>query len=212
MLVSPQLFGKTWYVRPDGGTRYSSKVASGQCDGKSDTPYSGKGANQHCAYNDFRYLWDDDSGGVGQGAWVIAGGDTVIVRGCKALPSQQHPSSPNCRVGWDMPTGNAPNRWCYAVGSYGCFNPPIPAGSASQHTRILGQNYAACNTGGATNPKSYQSNLTQLFGGFSVAYTLNLQNTQYVDIQCLEITTHNGVCVTAGSPAVPARLQDRSAS
>jgi hypothetical protein len=203
MLVSPQLFGKTWYVRPDGGTRYSSKVASGQCDGKTDGPYGGKGVNQHCAYNDFRYLWDDDSGGVGQGAWVIAGGDTVIVRGCKALPSQQHPSNPNCRLGWDMPTGNAPNRWCYAVGSYGCFNPPIPAGSASQHTRILGQNYAACNTGGATDPKSYVSNLTQLFGGFSLAYALNLENTQYVDIQCLEITSHNGACVTAGSPRYP---------
>ncbi len=203
MLVSAPLFGRTWYVRPDGGTRFSGKVTSGQCDGKADAPYSGKGANQHCAYNDFRYLWDDDSGGVGRGAWVIAGGDTVIVRGCKALPSQQHPSNPNCRVGWDMSTGNAPNRWCYAVGSYDCFNPPIPAGSASQHTRILGQNYAACNKGGATDPKSYQSNLTQLFGGFSVAYTLNLENTRYVDIQCLEITSHNGACVTAGSPAYP---------
>jgi hypothetical protein len=74
MMVSAPLFGKTWYVRPGGGTRYSSKVTSGQCDGRADAPYSGKGANQHCAYNDFRYLWDDDSGGVGQGAWVIAGG------------------------------------------------------------------------------------------------------------------------------------------
>jgi hypothetical protein len=202
-MVSAPLFGTTWYVRPDGGTRHSSRVTSGQCDGRTDAPYSGKGVNQHCAYSDFRYLWDDDSGGVGQGAWVIVGGDTVIVRGCKALPSQRHPSNPNCRVGWDMPTGNDPNRWCYAVGSYGCFNPPIPAGSASQHTRILGQNYAACNTGGATDPKSYQSNLTQLFGGFSVAYALNLENTQYVDIQCLEITTHNGACVTAGSPRYP---------
>jgi hypothetical protein len=203
MLVSMPLFGKTWFVRPDGGTRYSSNVTSGQCDGKTDAPYGGKGTNQHCAYNDFRYLWDDDSGGVGQGAWVIAGGDTVIVRGCKALPSQQHPSNPDCRVGWDMSTGNAPNKWCYAVGSYGCFNPPIPAGSASQHTRILGQNYAACNTGGATNPKLYESNLTQLFGGFSLAYTLNLKNTKYVDIQCLEITSHNGACILSGLPRYP---------
>jgi hypothetical protein len=144
MLASTPLFGKTWYVRPDGGTRYSSKVTSGQCDGRTDAPYSGKGANQRCAYNDFRYLWDDHSGAVGRGAWVIAGGDTVIVRGCKALPSQQHPSNPNCRVGWDMSTGNAPNRWCYGLGSYDCFNPPIPAGTPSQHTRILGKNYPAC--------------------------------------------------------------------
>src|ERR1035437_8440727 len=203
MLVSPHLFGTTWYVRPDGGTRYSSRVVSGQCDGKADAPYSSKGVNQHCAFNDFRYLWDDDSGAVGRGAWVIAGGDTVIVHGCKALPSQQHPSNPNCRLGWDMSTGNATNRWCYAVGSYDCFNPPIPAGTASRHTRILGQNYAACNPGGATNPKLYESRLTHLFGGFSLAYALNLENTSYVDIQCLEITSHNGACVTAGSPRYP---------
>jgi hypothetical protein len=203
LVVSPSLFGKTWYVRPDGGTRFSSKVTSGQCDGKTDAPYGGKGANQHCAYNDFRYLWDDDSGGVGQGAWVIEGGDTVIVRGCKALSSQQHPSNPDCRVGWDMSTGNALNRWCYAVGSYGCYSPPIPSGSASQHTRILGQNYTSCNTGGATNPKLYASNLTQIFGGFSLGYTLNLKSTSYVDIQCLEITSHNGVCTRVGAPAYP---------
>ena len=203
VMVAPPLFGRTWYVRPDGGTRYSSNVSSGQCDGKADVPYVGKGVNQHCAFNDFRYLWDDDSGLVGQGAWVIAGGDTVIVRGCKSLPSQRNPSNPNCRIGWDMPTGYAPNRWCYAVGSYDCYNPPIPSGTAAQHTRILGQNYASCNTGGATNPKLYHSNLTQLFGGFSLTYTLNLRNTRYVDIQCIEITSHNGACVTAGNPRYP---------
>lgn len=203
LLFPAQLLAATWYVRPDGGTRYSSRVSSGQCDGRSDAPYRGSGVNQHCAYNDFRYLWDDDSGGVRQGAWVIAGGDTVIIRGCKALPSQQHPSNPNCRVGWDMPTGNAPNRWCYAVGSYDCYNPPIPAGTAAQHTRILGQNYAACSAGGATNPKVYESRLTQLFGGFSLAYELNLDDTSYVDIECLEITSHNGACVTSGTPRYP---------
>jgi hypothetical protein len=204
MLGALPLFGKTWYVRPDGGTRYSNKVISGQCDGKTDAAYGGKGTNQHCAFNDFRYLWDDNSGAVGPGAWVIAGGDTVIVRGCAALPDQQHPDSPHCRVGWDKSMGSGPDsKWCYAVGSYACFNPPIPAGTASQHTRILGQNYAACNTGGATNPKLYASNLTQIFGGFSLGYTLNLKSTSYVDIQCLEITSHNGACTRVGAPAYP---------
>ncbi len=204
VLASSPLFGKTWFVRTDGGTRYSSKVTSGQCDGLSDVPYSGRGANQHCAFNDFRYLWDDNSGTVGQGAWVIAGGDTVIIRGCAALPGQQHPDNPHCRIGWDKPIGSGPDSsWCYAVGSYGCLNPTIPAGTAGQHTRILGQNYASCNTGGATNPKLYASNLTQIFGGFSVQYALNLQNTKYVDVQCLEITSHNGVCTRVGAPAYP---------
>jgi hypothetical protein len=69
--------GTTWYIRTDGGTRYSANVTTGQCDGKADSAYPGTGTNQHCAFNDFRYLWDDNSGAVGSGAWVIAGGDTL---------------------------------------------------------------------------------------------------------------------------------------
>jgi hypothetical protein len=203
VFVSTPLFASTWYVRRDGGTRYSSNVPSGQCDGKADAAYPGSGSNKHCAFKDFRYMWDDKSGKVGAGAWVIAGGDTVIIRGCTAGAGQKNPSNPNCRVGWDAPTGTGDNLWCYGVGSYGCYNPPIPAGTAAQHTRILGQNYAACNVGGATNPKVYVSNLTQLFGGFSLKYALNLSSTKYVDVQCLEITSHNGQCTKGGAPAYP---------
>lgn len=203
VVVSPSLFASTWYVRRDGGTRYSSNVTSGQCDGRADAPYPGAGKDRHCAFNDFRYMWDDKSGKAGAGTWVIAGGDTVIIRGCTAGGGQSNPSNPDCRIGWDAPTGTGENLWCYGVGSYTCYNPPIPAGTATQHTRILGQNYANCNVGGATNPKQYVSNLTQLFGGFSLRYTFNLQNTQYVDVQCIELTTHNGRCTAAGSPAYP---------
>jgi hypothetical protein len=198
---------KVWYVRPDGGTRYTAaRVAAGmsaQCDGLADVAYSGSGTNQHCAFNDFRFMWDDESGQVGAGAWVIAGGDTVLIRGCTAGAGQSNPANPTCRIGWDAPTGSGSNQWCYGVGSYTCYNPPIPAGTALQHTRILGENYAACNTGGATNPKVYASNLTQLFGGFSLSYTFNLQDTQNVDVQCIELTTHNGQCTLGGSPAYP---------
>lgn len=185
----------TWYIRADGGTRYSANVTSGQCNGKFDVSYSstgGSGTNQNCAYNDFRYLWDDNSGLVGQGAWVISGGDTVIVRGCAALAGQVNPDNPHCRIGWDKPIGSGvDSSWCYAVGNSGCYPPTIPAGSPSQHTRFLGQNYAACNTGGATNPKDYASNLTQIFGGFALAYIMNVKSTANVDFQCLEITAHN---------------------
>jgi hypothetical protein len=202
LVVSPA-FARTWYVRPDGGTRYSTNQPAGQCDGKSDLRYPGSGANQHCAFKDFRYLWDDKSGKVGAGAWVISGGDTVLVRGCTAGPGQKNPANPDCRLGWDAPNGTGDNLWCYGVGSYTCINPPIPAGTPQQHTRILGQNYAACATGKQTNPKQYESQLTQLFGGFSLTYTFNLQNTQYVDIQCIELTTHNGRCTRGGSPGYP---------
>jgi hypothetical protein len=203
ILIAPHLFAKTWYVRPDGGTRYSSNVPTGQCDGKADVAYPGSGVNRHCAFNDFRYMWDDKSGRVGAGAWIIAGGDTVLIRGCSAGPGQSNPDNPHCRLGWDAPTGNPPNTWCYGVGSYTCFNPAIPAGTAAQHTRILGQNFAACNAGGATNPKAYVSNLTQLFGGFSQQYTFNLENTKYVDIQCIELTNHNNQCTHGVSPGFP---------
>lgn len=197
-----------WFVRKDGGTRYSVNVPTGQCNGKFDASYAstgGTGVNQNCAFSDWRFLWDDKSGKVGAGAWVIAGGDWVILRDCAAGPGQVNPSSPNCRTGWDAPTGTGDNLWCYGVGSYTCYNPPIPAGTAAMHTRILGACALAgtCNPNGATNPKLYASNLTQIFGGFSLKYTLNLSGAQNVDVQGLEITSHNGQCTKGGSPAYP---------
>ncbi len=197
------LFARTWYVRSDGGTRYSANMQQGQCNGKADAPYPGRGVNQPCAFRDFRYMWDDKSGRVGAGSWIISGGDTVLIRGCKADITQSNASTPNCRLGWDAPTGTGANLWCYGVGSYDCLNPTIPPGTADQHTRIVGQNYTHCNTDGQTNPRGYAHNLTQLFAGFSLTYALNLRNTQYVDIECIELTTHNGQCVTSGSPPYP---------
>jgi len=196
--------GQTWYVRTDGGTRYSSNMPLGQCNGKYDVSYAstgGTGTNQNCAFNDFRYMWDDRSGLVGSGAWVIAGGDTVVIRGCTALSGQVNPANPACRIGWDGPTGAASDNWCYGVGSYTCYNPPIPAGTAAQHTRILGQCVLAgtCNTGNVTN----RANLTQLFGGFSLTETFNLESTNYVDIEGFELTTHNGACSHHGAPQYP---------
>ena len=199
--------GTTWYVRPDGGTRYSANVQSGQCNGKFDASYAstgGKGTNQNCAFNDFRYMWDDASGAVGAGTWVIAGGDTVVIRGCSANANQINPSNPNCRIGWDIASGGGPtNLWCYGVGSYTCYNPPIPAGTASQHTRILGQCAFAGNCTPVNTYPLASNNLTQIFGGFSLNETFNLNSTQYVDIEGIELTTHNGQCTRNGSPAYP---------
>lgn len=184
----------TWFIRADGGTRFSSHVA-GQCDGLADVAYPGSGTNQHCAFNDFRYLWSDNTTFSGAGTWVIAGGDTVVVRGCHALASQQNPSNPNCRLGWDIATGgNPPNAWCYTIGNTGCFNPPVPSGTSGTHTRILGgcaydSTPGPCNTGNVTNV----ANLTQLFAGMDLAFAFNLKGSAYVDIQGIELTTHNKV-------------------
>lgn len=191
---------QTWYIRADGGTRFSANVPSGQCDGQADVAYPGSGTNQHCAFNDFRYLWSDDSQHAK--AWVISGGDTVIVRGCAALPGQSNPANPSCRLGADTSSDNSP--WCGVFGSPNpdCTNPTIPAGSSGAHTRFLSTCAAAgnCAPGNETNPKLYHSNLTQLFGGFGLFVTLEFSNTQYVDFEGFELTTHNGVCSTLGTP------------
>jgi hypothetical protein len=171
--------GTTWYIRADGGTRYSGDKPQGQCDGKADTAYSGSGTNQHCAFNDWRWLYD--SQGYNDNAWVIAGGDTVIIR-----------NGP-WRIGWDSNTGpGAGLTWCTGMNNNDCFNPNIPAGTSGQHTRILGENYGSCN----------QANMTQLYGGFGVSVALNLKGAQFVDVECVELTRHSQ-CISEGTPAYP---------
>jgi hypothetical protein len=206
--------GHTWFVRPDGGTRYSYNNPRGQCNGKYDAAYPGSGINKNCAYNDFRLLWDDDSGQIGGAGifWVISGGDTVVIRGCHALPSQVNPSNPNCRLGYDNQTGIPPSLWCGA-GYQNCYNPPIPAGTSSNPTRILGAcayGTYTCNPVGHSYP--YTSNLTQIFCGFGQQFCINLQSTSYVEIEGIELTTHNqhwngiawaGNCTNLGNKAYP---------
>lgn len=198
----------TWYVETNGGTRFSANVTSGVCNGQANAAPVGSTPNQNCAYNDFRYLWDDDSGAVFNGAWVIAGGDTVMVGGCHASVNQLNPSNPNCRIGWDNGNGGgSTNLWCQFVGNNTCFNPTIPSGSATQPTRILGTNYAACATGGQTNPRNYASQQAQIFAGFGLTWAFDLRDTQNVTIGCIDFTTHNGgaagQCDIAGSPLYP---------
>jgi hypothetical protein len=199
--------GTTWFIRSDGGTRYSANVPTGQCDGLADVAYGGTGTNQHCAFNDFRYMWDDDSGVYGANAnWVIAGGDTVVIRGCNALPGQLNPDSPHCRLGWDGNSSGGPtNNWCYGVGPYTCYNPPVPAGTATQHTKILGGcAYGTYSCTPIDNNYPYGiTNETQLFGGMAMQAAFNFSSTSYVDFEGIELTAHNGICVTSGSPAYP---------
>ncbi|WP_158943832.1 putative Ig domain-containing protein [Granulicella sp. S190] len=170
--------GTTWYIRGDGGTRYSSKVPTGQCDGKADVGYPGSGTDQHCAFNDYRFLYDDQS--YHSFAWVIAGGDTVIIR-----------NGPY-RVGYNQGTSSS-DVWCNGTGDpYDCMNPVIPSGTATQPTRILGENYASCT----------QANMTQLYGGHAVWADIDLRGAKYVTIQCLNLTRHSQ-CIIYGSPASP---------
>ena len=172
--------GTIWFVRNDGGSRYDASYnPRGQCNGKSDAPYPGSGVNQPCAFNDVRYLW---ANGSAAGSWVLAGGDTAFIRGGPWRLGDIN-SSDNLFNGY---SNNGSDNLHH-------FNPTIPAGGPTQHTRILGENYANCGT-------SY----TQLFAGFALRWAFNLQDTSYVDVQCIELTDHNN-CITVGGPAYPSQ-------
>lgn len=176
----------TFYVRADGGTRYDAQInPAGQCDGKGDAAYPGIGVNQHCGFNDYRYLWDYGPGTYGHyKEWAMAGGDTVIIDNTKSF-----------RVGFEQATTSEP--FCNGgSGPYSCTNPTIPSGTPKQHTRILGRNFAACSTPeGQPDP----TKMSTLVGGHAVSSALNLGATQYVDIECLEVTQH-AQCALHGLP------------
>lgn len=158
----------TWYVRPDGGTLFTPGNP-GQCDGKTDAAYPGHGKNQHCAVSDPRYLYS-----VGTGAaysWVIAGGDTVLLRGGP------------WRIGQNTSASCGP--FSNNCSSDGAAIPPPPAGTASQPTSFLGENYANC------------SKKTQLYGGYTVNQVFDLRGSNHVRLACLELTDHSQ-CTTLG--------------
>ena len=190
--------GTTWYIRPDGGTRYSSTSTAGQCDGQGDQSYAAAVAanggtaapNLHCAFNSPQYLWQDGTAsGYHAYGWIIAGGDTVIIRGSIA-------DGVSYRIGWP----NA-NSYCDSSGSP-CFGYPaaggggpysgppagFPSGTPGHPTRILGGNYGAC---------SAQSARTQLHGGYGMTSVLDFSGAAYLDVECLDITDFSS-CGYAG--------------
>ena len=200
ILCAASCSATTWFTRADGGPRYdvTYRPTGDSCDGKGDAAMVGSGGpNQHCAYQEFQFFWDTGTGtGSYHVGWVIAGGDTVVIRGCTAYGGQQNPSNPDCRIGWSASTGVS-NIWCAFVGSYTCYNPPIPAGSSVAHTRILGgcAYDGSCTSISGSYPYG-TTNETQIYSGFSVLFALNLGGTSYVDVEGIELTTHNGTCIT----------------
>jgi hypothetical protein len=189
MMVKP-LLATTWYVRPDGGTRYSSKVPRGQCNGEADAPYPGKGVNQACAFKDVRYLWQDGTYTVSTNnipayGWIGRGGDTYLIRGSVG-------AGVSYRVGWNNPAsaldGKSGKYWGVQGDPYGSGMPPPPSGRAEQHTKILGENYASCSTDGAR---------TQLRGGYGVGTVVSMKGASYVDVACLDITDGSSCGVAA---------------
>ena len=184
----PAFAAQTYFVRADGGTRYSANATTGQCSGKADAPYSGTGTNQPCAFKDVRYLWL--TGVVGEGGWVMAGGDTAVIR----------PSSGGWRIGYN--NAQHTDIWCQYADAF-CAMPTPPGGTSAQHTRILGGCAYDGNCKPVTGYPYTGGNLTQIFGGYGLATTINLGGAAYVDFAGLEITSHNGACTRHGYPQYP---------
>ncbi len=195
LMVAPA-FASTWYVRTDGGTRYSSNMPKGQCDGTADAPYSGHGTNQHCAFNDVRYLIQDGAYPSKMQppswGWIGKGGDSYIIRGSMA-------EGISYRVGWNNPKNSydANQYWGIPGDPFNSGMPPPPSGTPEQHTRILGGNYESCHAATAK---------TQIHGGYGVYAVFSMKGSSYVDIACLDITDRSPCgrssqptgCVTSG--------------
>ena len=180
--------GTTWYVRPDGGSRYSAGHTTGQCDGKADTAYGGTGTNQHCSFGDVRWLYDAQDGNPR--SWVIAGGDTVIIRGGP------------WRIGHDQGATNH-DVWCNNANDNNqtCYIPEPPAGTATQHTVIEGENcISGCPDASGIGPDT--TKITELYGGYGLYHVIDLNTTSYVDFKGLGLTRHSQ-CIQHGQPALP---------
>lgn len=150
----PPVVSGDWFIRPNGGTR-------AQCTGKTDADYLGTGTNQPCAFKHPYYLFTNDVSSTA--SWIIAGGDTVIIRGG---PYKMGYKGPNPSDGWSFCLGSP----------FMCFAPSIPAGTATKHTRILGENYANCSV------------KTKLLGSYGNRMVLNLQGAKWADVECFELT------------------------
>ncbi len=158
----------TWFVRADGGNRK-------QCTGKADAAYRGSGTMQPCAFKHPYYLFTNDQ--YGNKAWVVEGGDAVIIRGG---PYRMGYKGPNPKDSWGACPGDP----------YGCSMPPIPSGKDGLPTRLLGESYQSCDK------------KTQLFGGYALGAIINLKGSKNVDVECLELTDHSQCTrVGAGHPA-----------
>ncbi len=160
----PTTGSSTWYVRLDGGDRK-------QCTGKVDSPYRGHGASQPCAFKHPQNLFAN--GEYGNKGWIIAGGDTILIRGGPY------------RMGFTGPNANDHPGLCPGD-PFGCFMPPVPSGTDNHPTRILGEHYADC------------SARTQLFGGYGLSIVLNVAGSKHVAIECLEVAAHPN-CSRLGS-------------
>jgi Putative Ig domain len=174
--------GTTWYIRSDGGTNT-------QCTGKTNAAYPGSGSGQACAFN-HPYQMLDSSGNWSS----FASGDTIQFADSASASHTYYMGEQNSGVGTDW---SAQISLCAkgANNGTGCILPAPPSGTASQHTRILGQNAGSCHDSAHT----HLVNPTVLSGIDNAFAVLDTRGTNYVDISCIEVTQPDTCTTIQGS-------------
>jgi hypothetical protein len=170
----------TWYIRHDGGTNI-------QCSGTTNAPYPGSGTGKACAYDHPYQLlnyW---------GVWnKIGANDTIQFSDppTNTVPYYMGEQNGGLGMDWSATVGGicgVPNSG-YPAGA-SCILPPLPNGVA-----IIGQNAGSCHTLGHTglvNPT--------ILSGISGAYNvIDLQGTDQITLNCLEITQPDNCTMSGG--------------
>jgi hypothetical protein len=138
-----------------------------QCTGLADAAYPGSGTGWACAFN--HPFWAISV--KGNNPTKMQGGDTLIIDGSGGAQYM---------MGWGGPNVNDTSI-CGSSWPWDCYMRAIPSGPDAAHpTRVLGKGW---NTG-CINPP-------QLWGNDRALMILNLQGSDNVEVQCLEITDHS---------------------
>src|SRR3990167_1746665 len=154
-----------YYVKTGGSTATN-------CTGLADAVYDGAGTGEACSFNHIN--WALEINGNTNGA--MAGGDMLVI------------VDNNGGAGWRIgcldadckdSLYNITQGICSPSFTYDCYPNPVPDGTALAHTKIYG-----CTTTGCSNPASRPT----LYGVGSIKAVINLINSDYVDIQDLDIT------------------------
>lgn len=146
---------------PAFGTSTGSTSTDGTVTWTNEGPYP---VNQACAMQNIRYLWSTEVGYISLN-WMISGGDTILIA----------PNPAGYNAGGEA--FNTPSN-CHG-NNFDCYMPSIPSGSSTSHTKILGSNYQSCTNDNAK---------TLLDVTYLGTAAINVKDSQYVDIACLEIT------------------------
>ena len=157
----------TYYVRTDGGTAV-------QCNGRADAAYPGSGTNLSCAWNHPFVALPPSTSNHPQ-APRIHGGDTLII----------DPGSYEIGIG----AKDATQLYGACTSSYpwDCEMQPVPSGTASNPTRILG---AGWDTGCKAPP--------ELWGSNRVYRVVGLDGSSNVVVGCLNLDDHSA-CIDGDS-------------